>query len=71
MTFAFSKAYLDRSQSSAYLEAAHEQLELARQHIQDEKNLSAPSSKGYGDDLLELFELGDHLSLARTPGDTR
>jgi len=71
MTFAFSKAYLDRSQSSAYLEAAHEQLELARQHILDEKNLSAPSSKGYGDDLLELFELGDHLSLARTPGDTR
>jgi hypothetical protein len=71
MTFAFSKAYLDRSQGHAYLEAAHQQLELARQHIQDEKDLCTCGSKGYGDDLLELFELSDHLDIARTQGETR
>jgi hypothetical protein len=71
MTFAFSQAYLDRSQSPAYLEAAHEQLELARPHIQHEKDLCACGSKGYSDDLLELFELSDRLGLVRTPGDTQ
>jgi hypothetical protein len=71
MTFALSKAYLDRSQSNAYLQAAYQQLELARQLIQDEKDLCSCSSKGYGNDLLELFELSDHLGMARTPGEIR
>lgn len=71
MTFALSKAYLDPSQSHAYLEAAHEQLEHARQHIQDENALCACSSKRHSDDLFELSELSDRLSLVRSHGDPR
>jgi hypothetical protein len=73
MTFVLSKAYLDRSQSQAYLAAAHQQLELARRHIQheDEKDLCAGTSKGCGVDLLELSELSNRLSLSETPADTQ
>jgi len=63
MTFAISKAYLDRSQSPAYLGAAHEQLALARNHIQDEENLCACASQDYSVRLRKLSELDDRLSL--------
>lgn len=71
MTFAISKAYMDRSQSHVYLEAAHEQLDLARKSIQAEKNLCACSAEEYSVRLLKLSELEDRLHLMQTRDDSQ
>jgi hypothetical protein len=61
MVFALSKIYLDRSQSGVYLQAAHEQLRLARKHMEIERSLCACSDHEYTARLLELSGLEDRL----------
>ena len=61
MTFALSRAYLDRSQSGVYLQAAREQLGLARKQIQMEQSLWVGRPNEYRVRLLELSELEDRL----------
>lgn len=65
MTFAISKAYLYRSQSRTYIEAARQQLELARKYIQAEQDLCSCNLEEYRAELLKLSELDDRLSLVR------
>jgi hypothetical protein len=71
MTFAFSKAYLDRSQSGVYFQAAREELRIARQQIQTEQGLldhdiGGRNSEGYGAQLLELSNIDERLSQINT-----
>ena len=61
MVFALSRIYLDRSQSGVHLEAAHEQLRLARKHMEIERSLCACSDHEYTARLLELSGLEDRL----------
>jgi hypothetical protein len=61
MVFALSRVYLDASQSDVYLEAAREQLRLARKHMEIERSLCACSNHEYATQLQELSELGDQL----------
>jgi hypothetical protein len=61
MVFALSRSYLDRSQSGVYLEAAREQLGLARKHMEVERSLCACDDHEYTARLLELSELEDQL----------
>jgi hypothetical protein len=68
MVFALSKIYLDRSQSGRYLQATHEQLRLARNHMEIERGLCACSDHEYAARLLELSELEDRLE--HMPDDT-
>jgi hypothetical protein len=62
MVFAVAKIYLDQSQSRAYLDAAQEQLRLARGHIEAERNLCECDSSAYAGRLLELSELNDQMN---------
>jgi hypothetical protein len=61
MAFALSMMYLDRPQSGVYLQAAHEQLILARQHMEIEHRLCACSNREQAAGLLELSQLEDQL----------
>jgi hypothetical protein len=61
MVFAFSKIYLDRSQSGTYLDAAQEQLKLARQQMELERSLCTCNTSGYAVRLGELSQLDDRL----------
>jgi hypothetical protein len=61
MVFAISRIYLDRSQSGVYLEAAREQLRLARKHLEMERSLCACSDHEHTARLHELSELEDQL----------
>ncbi len=65
MAFAVSRMYLDRSQSGAYLEAAHEQLGLARQSIEAERALCSCSDQESVARTLELSQVEDQLSEMR------
>jgi len=62
MVFAVSKTYLDQSQTRVYLDAAQEQLGLARQHMEAEHNLCACDSSVFAGRLRELSELSDQIS---------
>jgi hypothetical protein len=62
MVFAVSKIYLDQSQTHIYLDAAQEQLGLARQHMEAERNLCACDSSVFAERLRELSELSDQIS---------
>ena len=66
MVFAVSKIYLDQAQSRAYLEAAQEQLKLARSHIEAERNLCECDSSAYAGRLLGLTELNDQMNDMRS-----
>lgn len=61
MVFAISRIYLDRLQSGVYLEAAREQLRLARKHLEIERSLCAFSDHERTARLHELSELEDQL----------
>jgi hypothetical protein len=61
MVFALSRVYLDRSQSGVYLEAAREQLRLARKHMEIERSLCACSDHAHTARVQELSELEDRL----------
>ncbi len=61
MVFALSRMHLDKSQGSAYLQAAREQLRLASRSIQTERDLCACNSPGYAERLMELSQLDDRL----------
>lgn len=66
MVFAVSKIYLDQAQSRAYLEAAQEQLKLARGHMEAERNLCECDSSAYAGRLLGLTELNDQMNDMRS-----
>jgi len=59
--FAISRIYLDKSQKSAYVDAASEELKLAREHIELERSLCACSDRGYTERLQELSQLDERL----------
>jgi hypothetical protein len=61
MAFSLSRIYLDRSQSGVYLEAAREQLRLARKHMEIERSLCACSDHEHTARMQELSELEDQL----------
>jgi predicted RNA-binding protein YlxR (DUF448 family) len=61
IVFALSRIYLDTSQRGVYLEAAREQLRLARKHMEIERSLCACSDHEHTAQLQELSELGDQL----------
>jgi hypothetical protein len=61
MAVSLSRIYLDRSQSGVYLEAAREQLRLARKHMEIERSLCACSDHEHTTRLQELSELEDQL----------
>jgi hypothetical protein len=61
MAVSVSRIYLDRSQSGVYLEAAREQLRLARKHMEIESSLCAFSDHEHTARLQELSELEDQL----------
>jgi hypothetical protein len=61
MVVSLSRIYLDRSQSDVYLEAAREQLRLARKHMEIESSLCAFSDHEHTARLQELSELEDQL----------
>jgi hypothetical protein len=61
MAFSLSRIYLNRSQSGVYLEAAREQLRLARKHMDIERSLCACSEHEQTARLQELSELEDQL----------
>jgi hypothetical protein len=63
MAFTLSMMYLDRPQSGVYLQAAHEQLILARQHMEIERRLCACSDHEQAAGLLELSQLEDQLKV--------
>ena len=71
MTFAICNAYLDGSQRQPYLDAAREELELARENIQREADLCDCGSKEYNDEILRLSDLNDRLSHAGASGDAQ
>ena len=62
MVFAVTKAHLDHLQSHTYLEAAQEQLGMARQHIEGERNLCKCEASGYATRLQDLSALGDKIN---------
>jgi hypothetical protein len=66
MVFAVSKIYLDQAQSRAYLEAAQEQLKLARAHMEAERNLCDCDSSAYAGRLAGLTELNDQMNDMRS-----
>ena len=57
MAFSLSRIYLDRSQSGVYLEAAGEQLRLARKRMEIERSLCACSDHEHTARLQELSEI--------------
>ena len=61
MAVSLSRIYLDRSQSGVYLEAAREQLRLARKRMEIERSLCACSDHEHTARLQELSELEDQL----------
>jgi hypothetical protein len=61
MALSVSRIYLDRSQSGVYLEAAHEQLRLACNHMEIESSLCAFSDHEHTARLQKLSELEDQL----------
>jgi hypothetical protein len=65
MVFALSKSYLDRSQSRTYLDAAQEQLRLARTHMEAEHNLCECDPSGYSARLLQLSEIDNQMNSMR------
>ena len=65
MAFSLSRIYLDRSQSGVYLEAAREQLRLARKHMEIERSLCACSDHEHTARMQELSELEDQLKHMR------
>jgi len=65
MVFALSKSYLDRTQSRTYLDAAQEQLRLARTHIEAEHNLCDCDPSGYSARVLQLSEIDNQMNSMR------
>jgi hypothetical protein len=65
MAISLSRIYLDRSQSGVYLEAAREQLRLARKHMESERSLCACSDHEHTARMQELSELEDQLKHMR------
>jgi hypothetical protein len=62
MVFAVTKAHLDHLQSHTYLEAAQEQIRLARQHMEAERTLCQCDPSGYATRLQKLSALGDQIN---------
>jgi hypothetical protein len=62
IVFALSKSYLDRTQSRTYLDAAQEQLKLARAHMEAEHNLCECDPSGYSARLLQLSEIESQMN---------
>jgi hypothetical protein len=62
MVFALSKSYFDRTQSRTYLDAAQEQLRLARIHMEAEHNLCDCEPSGYRARLLQLSEIDGQIT---------
>jgi len=65
MVFALSHTYLDSTQTAVYLQAADEQLQLARSSIENERALSASDPAQYAMRLQELSQLGDRITYLR------
>jgi hypothetical protein len=65
MVFALSKSYLDHTQSRTYLDAAQEQLRLARTHMEAEHNLCECDPSGYSARLLQLSEIDNQMNSMR------
>lgn len=65
MVFALSRIYLDKSQSGVYLEAAREQLRLARKQMEIERSLCARNDHEHAARLQELSALEDQLKGTR------
>jgi hypothetical protein len=62
MAVSLSRIYLDRLQSGVYLEAAREQLRLARKQMEIERNLCEFSDHEHVVRLQELSEIEDELN---------
>jgi hypothetical protein len=63
--FALSRIHLDQSQSGVYLEAASDQLRLARKQMEVERSLCACDDRQYTARWLEMSELEDQLKTMR------
>jgi hypothetical protein len=59
--FALSRIYLDKSQRNVYMDAANEELKMARKQMEIERNLCACSDAGHTTRLQQLSQLSDRL----------
>lgn len=62
LVFALSHIYLDSSQSEVYLQAAGEQLQLANNSMEKEREVCSCDSRGFALRFLELSQLGDRIA---------
>ena len=65
VVFALFRIHLDGSQSGVYLEAASDQLRLARKQMEVERSLCACDDREYTARLVEMLELEDQLKTMR------
>jgi len=68
MVFALSRAHFDRGQSRVYLEAAQDELSLARENVEIECDLCARGSPTYTPQMVELDQLDAGLTSLREHG---
>jgi hypothetical protein len=62
MVFALSHLYLDSTQSAVYLQAAGEQLQLARSSMENERAVCACDPPGYTTRLAGLSQLSNRIT---------
>ncbi len=68
VVFAVTKAHLDRLQRHTYLEAAQEQLALAREHVEAERSLCQCNAASYASRLQQLSALGSQIDSLQAAG---
>jgi hypothetical protein len=61
MVFALSQLYLDSTQSAVYLQAADEQLQLARSSMENERAVCACDPSGYATRVAGLSQLSTRI----------
>jgi hypothetical protein len=65
MVFALSQLYLDSTQSAVYLQAADEQLQMARSFMENERAVCACDPPGYVTRLAGLSQLSNRIAELR------